>query len=142
LCHTIDVDEHGAIPAQSVLVQRESWALLNSLPLKFDHLTPVYSTRSPILGSKSATSSSANRWQTKQPRLSVNCKRRLQELRRFEGCCPFARLANGSVILRGRGKRLSTLSNNTLPLTFHIRSAACAHGKRIRTGIRPRPHYS
>ena len=40
-CHTIDVDEHGAIPAQSVLVQRESWALLNSLPLKIDQLIPA-----------------------------------------------------------------------------------------------------
>jgi hypothetical protein len=37
-CHTIDVDEHGAIPAQSVLVQREPWALLNSLSLKIDQL--------------------------------------------------------------------------------------------------------
>jgi hypothetical protein len=54
MCHTIDVDEHGAIPAQSVLVQRESWALLNSLSLKIDQLIPAYSTRSPILGSQSA----------------------------------------------------------------------------------------
>jgi len=43
----------GALPAQSVLVQRKSWALLNSLPLKIDQLIPAYSTRSPILGSHS-----------------------------------------------------------------------------------------